>query len=105
MNELHLSKDCEKKKTIYSDALTRIIFIYLKVNPEVKYYQGLNDIVAVIYYSLTNKNGEYFRRVSESDTYEIFTLLMNQLMISPLPNPYNKKLPLFDHFSCGEKYF
>ncbi len=63
LNELHLSK-YKKDCTTYIDALTRIIYIYLKVHPEQQYYQGMNDIVAVMYYSLTNKNNEYFRRVS-----------------------------------------
>lgn len=81
--------------------MSRILFIYLKVNYEQKYYQGMNELVAVIYYCLTNKNNEYFRRVSESDTYEIFTILMNELNTYPSHVIDSHKLPLFNHFISG----
>lgn len=81
--------------------MSRILFIYLKVNNEQKYYQGMNELVAVIYYCLTNKNNEYFRRVSESDTYEIFTLLMSELNTYPSHFIDKNKLPPFNHFISG----
>lgn len=65
----------------------------------------MNELVAIIYYSLTNKNNEYFRRVSESDTYEIFALLMTELNTYPSHIVERCKQPSFNHFISGEKYF
>lgn len=50
----------------------------------------MNEIAALVFYSLTNKNSEYFRRVSESDSYFMFELIMSRLP---------KK-----HFQKGEEY-
>ena len=50
----------------------------------------MNEFIAIIYYCLTNKNSEYFRRVSESNAYFLFEILM-------------KKLPK-KHFERGPQY-
>ena len=34
----------------HSDVLARILFIYGKLNPGVRYVQGMNEILAVLYY-------------------------------------------------------
>lgn len=50
----------------------------------------MNEFAALILYCFTNKNSEYFRRVSESDSYFVFEDLM-------------KRLPK-KHFQKGEDY-
>ena len=50
----------------------------------------MNEIAAIIIYCFTNKNSEYFRRTSESDSYLIFEMIM-------------EKLPK-KHFQKGEDY-
>ena len=37
-----------------SDVMARILFIYAKLNPGVKYVQGMNEILAPIYYIFAN---------------------------------------------------
>lgn len=39
----------------------------------------MNEIVALVYYCFTNKNSEYFRRISESDAYFVFEIIMSRL--------------------------
>lgn len=34
----------------HADILHRILFIYAKLNPGIKYIQGMNEVLAVIYY-------------------------------------------------------
>jgi len=34
----------------HADMLHRILFIYAKLNPGIKYIQGMNEVLAVIYY-------------------------------------------------------
>ena len=85
--EVHLSKD--RKKTVYYDCLTRIIYIFLKKNPEVVYCQGMNEVAALIFYSFANKNSEYFRRVAESDAFLCFEKIIKQLNKLPIPGFLN----------------
>lgn len=35
----------------HADVLARILFIYAKLNPGVKYVQGMNEILATLYYA------------------------------------------------------
>lgn len=34
----------------HADILTRILFIYAKLNPGIKYVQGMNEVLAVLYF-------------------------------------------------------
>jgi hypothetical protein len=34
----------------HSNVLARVLFIYAKLNPGIKYVQGMNEVLAVIYY-------------------------------------------------------
>jgi len=34
----------------HSDVLARVLFIYAKLNPGIKYVQGMNEVLAVLYY-------------------------------------------------------
>jgi len=42
----------DKKNYIetHADILHRILFIYAKLNPGIKYIQGMNEVLAVIYF-------------------------------------------------------
>lgn len=35
----------------HCDIMTRILFIYAKLNPGVKYIQGMNEVLAPIYFT------------------------------------------------------
>lgn len=68
-------KDCEKRY----DALTRMLFVYAKTHPYINYVQGMNEILAPIYYCFSiNKDDKYFTCV-EADTYTCFSLLMSEI--------------------------
>ena len=73
MGSLNLSNS---RKSKYMDAVTRILFIYAKLHPKEGYCQGMNEIVALLYFCFTNQNTEYERRVSESDAYFCFEKVM-----------------------------
>ena len=45
----------------HADVLSRILFIYSKFEPEVSYVQGMNEIIAPIYYTFS------FDRINESE--------------------------------------
>ena len=47
-------------KETHCDVMTRILFLYAKINPGVRYVQGMNEILAPIYYCFAKENN-YFR--------------------------------------------
>ncbi len=65
----------------HSDVLARVLFIYAKLNPGIKYVQGMNEVLAVIYYcfwSFSDFNvipKEYL----ESDLFFCFSALMTEI--------------------------
>ena len=34
----------------HADVLARVLFVYAKLNPGIRYVQGMNEILAVLYY-------------------------------------------------------
>lgn len=43
--------DLEKYIKTHSDILARILFVYAKLNAGLKYVQGMNEVLSVLYYS------------------------------------------------------
>jgi hypothetical protein len=66
----------------HADVLHRVLFIYAKLNPGIKYVQGMNEVLAVIYYCFLdkdNKNQIISNKYIESDLFFSFTNLMTEL--------------------------
>jgi hypothetical protein len=65
----------------HADVLARVLFIYAKLNPGIKYVQGMNEVLAVIYYCFWSFSD--FNVISvdylESDLFFCFTNLMTEL--------------------------
>lgn len=65
----------------HSDVLARVLFIYAKLNHGIRYVQGMNEVLAVIYYcfwsfaDFTVLPVEYL----ESDLFFCFTNLMIEI--------------------------
>lgn len=62
----------------HADVLARVLFIYAKLNPGIKYVQGMNEVLAVLYYcflSFGDANSPYL----ESDLFFCFTNLMTEI--------------------------
>ena len=67
----------------YADVLHRILFIYAKLNPGIKYVQGMNEVLAVIYYCFLEQDrresdgGAFIpRKYAESDAFFAFSNIM-----------------------------
>lgn len=58
--------------------LARILFIYAKLNPGVKYVQGMNEILATLYYCFYDSQNpaEY---VSEPDLFFCFNIVISEV--------------------------
>ena len=60
-----------------SDIMNRILFIYAKIHPEVCYIQGMNDLLAPIYYCFSIDNNPDNKDFVEEDSYFTFENLMD----------------------------
>ncbi|TRY84225.1 hypothetical protein DNTS_026646 [Danionella cerebrum] len=60
------------------EVLERILFIYAKLNPGIAYVQGMNEILAPIYYTFATDPQEEWREHAEADTFFCFTSLMSE---------------------------
>ncbi|KAI9486404.1 MAG: rab-GTPase-TBC domain-containing protein [Benjaminiella poitrasii] len=61
------------------EVIERILFIYAKLNPGVGYVQGMNELLAPIYYVFTAKASEEdleSQAYAEADSFFVFTTLM-----------------------------
>jgi hypothetical protein len=66
----------EESGTHYA-ALQRILYLYAKLNPGIKYVQGMNELVGTLYYVFGNQMSyEPWREHVEADTFFCFSLLM-----------------------------
>ena len=65
----------------HSDIVSRILFIYSKFEPNISYVQGMNEILAPIYYcfSFDRKNDEQPMDEIEADAFWSFYNLMHNL--------------------------
>ena len=69
-------KSKNNKKETNCDILKRILFIYAKKYPEISYVQGLNLILANIFYVFSQDENPYFNLFAEEDTFYCFELLL-----------------------------
>ena len=60
-------------------AVERILFVWAKLNKGVRYVQGMNEIVATLYFVLANDENEEWACEAESDTYFLFNALMVEM--------------------------
>lgn len=65
----------------HSDVLARVLFIYAKLNPGIKYVQGMNEVLAVLYYCFWSFSDfeVISREYLESDLFFCFTNLMTEI--------------------------
>ena len=62
----------------HADVMSRILFIFARLNPSVMYVQGMNEILATLYYC-TWKSSQKFADCFESDLFFSFTMVMTDL--------------------------
>lgn len=62
----------------HADVLSRILFIYAKLNPGVLYVQGMNEILATIYYCFYDPLSPQ-ELVNESDLFFCFNMVISEV--------------------------
>ena len=78
VNFFKLYSKKNKKEKNY-DIMRRILFIYAKQHPELNYVQGMNEIIAVIYYIFENDDNPFMINYTESDSYYTFEILLEEI--------------------------
>jgi hypothetical protein len=62
-----------------ADVLCRILFIYAKKYPKIRYVQGMNEVLAPIYYCFSLDKNPYFIYNVEADAFICFENFMNKI--------------------------
>ncbi|CAJ0935543.1 unnamed protein product, partial [Mesorhabditis belari] len=57
----------------------RILFIYSKLNPGVKYVQGMNEVIGPLYYVFASDSDKEWAEFAEADTFYCFQQLMTEI--------------------------
>jgi hypothetical protein len=73
LNEIYKWQD-----STHSDVLCRILYIFAKLNPELNYVQGMNEILAPIYYCFSFDEDLADSDI-EADTFWAFNFLMEDI--------------------------
>lgn len=60
-----------------AEVMNRILFIYAKIHDDVSYVQGMNDLLAPIYYCFSIDNNPEYKNHVEADSYITFEKLMD----------------------------
>jgi len=63
----------------HHDVLARILFVYAKLNPGLRYVQGMNEILAPIYYVIATDPDLDFSFWAEPDSFFCFSSLMAEI--------------------------
>ncbi|KAI3523622.1 hypothetical protein L1887_01883 [Cichorium endivia] len=59
------------------DALRNILIVYAKLNPGIRYVQGMNELLAPLFYVFKNDPDEDFSENAEADTFFCFVELLS----------------------------
>ncbi|XP_041370613.1 TBC1 domain family member 13-like [Gigantopelta aegis] len=68
-----------KGEEAHWEVVERILFIYAKLNPGLKYVQGMNEILGPIYYTFAVDPDSTCREFAEADSFFCFTNLMAEI--------------------------
>ena len=61
------------------DTLRRILFFYAKEHQDINYVQGMNEIIAIIFYIFSKDDNPFNKNYIESDSYFTFERLLDQI--------------------------
>ena len=68
-----------KEDETHQDVIRRILFVYAKLNPGVRYVQGMNEILAPMYYVFAHDTNPLFQHHAEPDAFFCFTAVMSDI--------------------------
>lgn len=66
-------------KGVAHESMKRVLFIYAKLNPGIRYVQGMNEVVGTLLYVFVNDSDEHWSSHAEADAFFCFTNLMAEM--------------------------
>jgi len=86
-NDIDQYKPLAKGEEAHWEVVERILFLYYKLNPGVRYVQGMNEVLGPLYYALASDNDIEWAAYAEADTFFCY-----QNLISEIKDHFIKKL-------------
>eukprot|EP01105_Mastigella_eilhardi_P020841 TRINITY_DN4_c0_g2_i3.p1 TRINITY_DN4_c0_g2~~TRINITY_DN4_c0_g2_i3.p1 ORF type:complete len:414 (-),score=102.88 TRINITY_DN4_c0_g2_i3:13-1218(-) len=77
--DLHFYSGKSGTNTIHYEGLRHALFIFAKLNPGIRYVQGMNEIIAPLYYVFATSESAECVENAEADTFFCFTNLMSEI--------------------------
>ncbi|EJW71715.1 hypothetical protein WUBG_17377, partial [Wuchereria bancrofti] len=87
------SNDVDENVEYHWQVVERVLFMYSKLNPGVRYVQGMNEIMGPLYYVFASDADSEWAEAAEADTYYCFQLLMSEIK--------DNFIKTLDSSSCG----
>jgi hypothetical protein len=79
-DEVESKLDNYKIQDLHWEAIERLLFIYVKLNPGVGYVQGMNELLGPIYYVFAQDSDDVEAQAhAEADSFFVFSLLMSDV--------------------------
>jgi TBC1 domain family member 13 len=120
IDEIYLSANpySKEKFETHGDVICRILYIYAKLNPDINYVQGMNELIAPIYYcysfnqydqevNLTlntlNTSNTFNTSNLESDTFWTFSHLMDDIKVLFMRNKDDTREGIFKKIELLEQ--
>ena len=75
---LHFFSTPERVCSEHGAALIRVLFVYAKTNSPIRYVQGMNEVLAPLYYVFATTGAEAERAHAEADAFACFARLMGE---------------------------
>ena len=72
-------KNKNNEKEINYDVLRRILFFYANEHETLYYVQGMNEIIAIIFYIFSKDDNPFIQEYIESDAYYTFEILLEEI--------------------------
>ena len=103
--QYHKVANDKEKPEVQHDVMTRILFLYAKLNPGVRYVQGMNEILAPIYYCFSNDGNPFFKKYIESDSFFCFSILMGEIQDGFMRSMDNSSTGIKARIQCFHETF
>jgi hypothetical protein len=69
----------EDQNETNADVMSRILYIFALLHPDIKYVQGMNEILSPIFYCFSNDPNPFFSNTIEADVFYCFENLMLEI--------------------------
>jgi hypothetical protein len=69
----------ENQQETNADVMGRILYIFALLHPDIKYVQGMNEILSPIFYCFSNDPNSFFSNTTEADVFYCFENLMLEI--------------------------